>query len=120
MPSTAKNDQPTQSVVLNVFCSRIDDDWLVMLNPTWVPRYLLHYFDANLEIYPVQLDLEDLDRTMSVQGAEYTKRVATTGSVELTAEGQAADALATWLSTAFASSIRPSPQSLSKSRWFAK
>lgn len=107
MSKAASVLKPTQDVVLNVFCSRVDEDWRVMLNPDWAPQYLTHHFDENLEFYPAQLDLEDLDRTMSVLGLEYTKRVATTGSVELTAAGEAADALATWLSTAFASSVRP-------------
>ncbi len=109
MANTASASKPTEDVVLNVFCCRVEDDWLVMLNPDWAPQYLLHYFDSNYETYPVQLDLDDLDRTMSALGVKYTKRVATTGSVELSAQGDAADALATWLSTAFASSVRPSP-----------
>jgi len=109
MDNTASAIKPAQTVVLDVFCSRVGDDWLVMLDPTWAPQYLLHSFDSNYEIYPVQLNLEDLERTMSARGANYSKRFATTGSVELSAEGEAADVLATWLSTAFASSVRPSP-----------
>lgn len=107
MSKAASVLKPAKDVVLNVFCSRVEDDWRVMLNPDWVPQYLAYHFDENLEIYPVQLDLEDLDRTMSALGLRYSKRAAITGSVELTATGEAADALATWLSTAFASSIRP-------------
>ena len=39
---TAKN------VVLNVFCARLDnDDWLVIVDPAWVPQYLLHCLDSN-------------------------------------------------------------------------
>ena len=99
--------KPAEDVVLNVFCSRVGDDFRVMLNPEWAPQYLRHFFDENLEIYPTELDLEDLDRTMSALGLTYEKRIAVTGSVELTAAGDAADALGTWLSTAFASSVRP-------------
>ena len=107
MLETSSAKSAPEDVVLNVFCMRIEDDWLVMLNPDWAPQYLLYSFDANYEIYPVQLDLDDLDRVMTARKVQYTKRVAVTGSVELTATGDAADALATWLSTAFSSSIRP-------------
>ncbi len=116
MPEIASARSSAEDVVLNVFCIRVDDDWLVMLNPDWAPQYLLHYFDANYETYPVQLDLEDLDRVMAAQGAKYTKRFAVTGSVELTAKGDAADALATWLSTAFSSSIRSTAAALNRFR----
>lgn len=116
MTNTASAKRTSADVVLNVFCIRVEDDWLVMLNPDWAPQYLLHYFDANYETYPVQLDLDDLERVMAAQGVKYTKRVATTGSVELTATGDAADALATWLSTAFASSIRPATAALNRFR----
>ena len=108
MPSIVSATNTAENVVLNVFCSRLqNDEWLVMLDPIWLPQYLLHCLDSDYVSGPVQLDLEDLDRTMAALGLECTKRVATTGSVELTAVGEAADALATWLSTAFASVIRP-------------
>jgi hypothetical protein len=108
MPSIASATKTAENVVLNVFCSRLqNDEWLVMLDPIWVPQYLLHCLDSNYEAGPLHLDLEDLDRTMAALDLQCTKRVATTGSVELTAVGEAADALATWLSTAFASAIRP-------------
>jgi hypothetical protein len=107
MPSMASSTK-TENVVLNVFCSRLqNDEWLVMLDPVWVPQYLLHCLDSDYVSGPVQLDLEDLDRTMAALGLQCTKRVATTGSVELTAVGEAAHTLATWLSTSFATAIRP-------------
>ncbi|MEO6600839.1 MAG: hypothetical protein ABIQ16_13255 [Polyangiaceae bacterium] len=63
-------------------------------------------FDENGEAYPVLLDFEDLDRQMASKKAQVEKRVSRTGSVELTARGEAATALAVWLSTAFASGVR--------------
>jgi hypothetical protein len=108
MPSIVSATKTVENVVLNVFCSRLhNDEWLVMVDPAWVPQYLLHCLDSDYVSGPVQLDLEDLDRTMAALGLQCTKRVATTGSVELTAVGEAADALATWLSTSFATAIRP-------------
>ena len=93
---------------LNVFCSPYKGSWRVHLNPAWAPRYLRHCFNDDCETYPVPIDLDDLDRYMKYHRAPYEKRVAATGGTELTAKGEAADALAAWLSTAFASGERDS------------
>ena len=98
------NEQP---VVLNLFCSPMEDVWRLHASPMWLPEYLRPFFDRNWEAYPVLLDLEDLDRHMRAHDADYEKRVATTGGVELTARGEAAVQLAVWLSTALASGTRP-------------
>jgi hypothetical protein len=71
---------------------------------------LLHCFDENLEAHAVEIDLEDLDRYMQYHEAEYEKRISSFGDAELTAHGDAADALAAWLSTVFASGMRVRPR----------
>ncbi len=90
--------------LLNLFCSPLNEAWRVYLGPAWLPPYLSPFFDADGEAYPVLLDFEELDRQMQKQGAAFEKRVAKTGGIELTARGASAKVLATWLSTAFASS----------------
>ncbi len=92
---------------LNVFCSPSPNGWRVHLDPAWAPAFLMHCFDKNYEAFPVSIDLEDLDRYMGYHSATYQKRIAVSGGVELTATGEAADALAAWLSTAFATGFRP-------------
>jgi hypothetical protein len=106
MPLKAVTFRPESPAVMNVFCSQLSDGWRVYLNPEWVPAYLLRSFDENLEAYPVHIDLDDLDQYMRFHQSEYEKRVSGFGGVELTARGDAAHALAAWLSTAFASGER--------------
>jgi len=110
MPLKAVTSEPVAAAVMNVFCSRVGDAWRVYLNPTWVPAYLLRSFDENLEAFPAQIDLDDLDQYMQFHQREYEKRVSNFGGVELTARGEAAHALAAWLSTAFASGERVRPK----------
>lgn len=111
MPLKAATSEPEPAPVMNVFCSPLGEGWRVYLNPDWVPPYLLHSFDDNFEAYPVQIDVADLDRYMSYHQVEYEKRVSNFGGIELTARGEAAHALAAWLSTAFASGERIRPKS---------
>jgi hypothetical protein len=66
----------------------------------------MHCFDENLEAYTPVIDLEDLDQYMQYHGAGYQKRISAFGDAELTATGDAAEALAAWLSTAFATGVR--------------
>ncbi len=110
MPVKAVTPQTESEPVMNVFCSRHNDGWRVYLNPAWAPGYLLQSFDANFEVYPVHIDMEDLDRYMKYHCVEYEKRVSGFGGIELTARGEAAHALAAWLSTAFASGERLQPK----------
>jgi hypothetical protein len=107
MNSRATQIEQDEAILLNLFCEREEDVWRVHVRPAWLPRYLHQCFDKNGEAYPVLLDFEDLAAQMSAKGVDYEKRVATTGSVELTARGRAATVLASWLSTAFASGVRP-------------
>ena len=58
-----------------------------------------------------EIDLEDLDRYMQYHGAQYEKRISKFGDAELTATGDAAEALAAWLSTVFATGVRERPRS---------
>ena len=106
MKSPANAEQPEAAKVLNLFCVQVGEVWRVHVRPTWLPRYLSNVFDEHGEAYPVLLDFEDLDRQMASKGASFEKRVGRTGAVELTAHGDAATALAVWLSTAFASGVR--------------
>lgn len=107
MSSKSSAAESEETLVLNILCDPIDDVWRVYVRPTWLPRSLHRCFDKNGEAYPVVLDLDDLDRRMKAAGLEYEKRVARTGAVELLARGRAASALATWLSSAFESGVRP-------------
>ena len=109
MPLRAVTQEPNDDRVLNVFCSPSRNGWRVHLHPEWAPAYLRHSFDDQLEVYPVEIDLEDLDRYMAYHEVEYEKRLSTVGGAELTARGDAAEALAAWLSTAFATGVRRSP-----------
>ena len=87
MSSQAKKIQGADAIYLNLFCQIEDDAWRVHTRPTWLPRYLHQCFDRYGEAYPVYLDFEDLDRRMQAAGAQYEKRTARTGSVELIASG---------------------------------
>lgn len=110
MPLKAVTQEPDDDRVLNVFCSASRNGWRVHLHPHWAPAYLRHCFDDNLEVFPVDIDLEDLDQYMAYHSAEYEKRISALGDAELTARGDAAEALAAWLSTAFATGMRLSPR----------
>lgn len=97
---------PGQDVELDIFCAVVGDAYRVHVRPTWLPDHLLDCFDDHCESYPVYLDFDDLDRHMARSGVEYVKRPATTGSVQLYAQGAAAQVLSNWLSQAFASGER--------------
>jgi len=91
---------------LNLFCARSGDVWRLHAAPQGLPFYLRGYFDAHHEAYPVDLDLDDLDRFMAAHSAEYEKRESRVGGVEITARGAAAARLGEWLSTMFSSTVR--------------
>jgi hypothetical protein len=93
---------------LNLLCVQEQAGWRVMVHPRWVPEFLAALFDVHGEVAPVWLDFEDLDRHMTDAGVKFEKRPTKFGGVELTAEGAAAEALASWLSTAIMSGTRPS------------
>lgn len=98
-----------EDLSLNLFCSPVRGAWRVMLGTTWLPPYLLRYFDADGEAFPLVLDFEELDRQIEKQGAVVEKRVAKSGGVELTARGGSAKVVANWLATAFSSSAYVPP-----------
>ncbi|MFZ5893267.1 MAG: hypothetical protein ACOY0T_19565 [Myxococcota bacterium] len=91
---------------LNVFCSRCPDAWRVHAVRLQLPRYLQHCFDKYGEAVVAYLDFEDLDRHADERGVEIEKCEATTGSVELTARGNAVRILGEWLASAFSSGVR--------------
>lgn len=103
-PST--NLQHEGANALNLFCARSGDAWRLHAAPQGLPLYLRGYFDAHHEAYPVDLDLEDLDRFMVEHDAEYEKRESHVGGIEITARGAAAASLAEWLSNMFSSGVR--------------
>lgn len=106
MKSPAHQEGLDAGVVLNLFCVPVAEVWRVHVRPTWLPRYLHSVFDENGEAFPVLLDFEDLERQMAAKRQTFEKRVSRAGAIELTAYGDAATALAVWLSTAFASGVR--------------
>ena len=104
MSSSSRTTRSTQ--ILNVFCSPQGEAWRVYVDPAFVPRMLRACLDEHGEAYPVDFDLQDLERYMEQRGVELEKRLSTLGCVELTARDVAAFELATWLSNMFASGVR--------------
>jgi hypothetical protein len=97
---------PNEPNYLSLFCSRGADGWRVDTIARWLPRYLREYFDRG-QAYPVQLDLDELERQMKACSLDYERRVSTLGDVELTAQGQAGVVLSEWLASMFATGVRP-------------
>ena len=86
-----------------VIMKKVEPNWAA---PQGLPFYLRGHFDAHYEAFPVDLDLEDLDRFMMAHSAEYEKRESRMGGVEITARGAAAAKLGEWLSLMFTSTVR--------------
>jgi hypothetical protein len=107
MALASKKTDDRASGVLNVFCSPEGESFRVYVRPSALPRYLYQCLDENHEVYPAELDFEDLARFMGARNAKYSERRSSTGGVEIAADGASASALAEWLSTAFASGARP-------------
>ena len=106
MKSQAHAEQTDIELILNLFCVPEKEAWRVYVRPTWLPRYLRDLFDEHGEAFPVFLDFDDLDRHMAAREMPFEKRVSRIGAIELTANGEAATALAVWLSSAFGTGIR--------------
>jgi hypothetical protein len=103
--------------LLNLYCSPDGDAWRVYLRPCGAPASLRACADEYGEAYPVQLDFEELDRHMRVNGAAYQKQTSAAGGVELTARGPAAEVLGSWLLNMLGTSIRPrSPRRAERAR----
>ena len=107
MNSRAQAEQQGPAEELSLYCSPMGEAWRVHVRPGWLPSYLRPYFDLHGEAYPVFVDFEDLARHMESNAAQFEKRVNRAGGVELLARGEAAEALAVWLSTAFSTGVRP-------------
>jgi hypothetical protein len=71
-----------EDVVLNLFCSREGEAWRLFFWPTWLPRYIHEFLDERGQVYPVELDFDDLESHMSASRAEYEKRTSKVGGVE--------------------------------------
>ena len=106
MKSEARDEQQGPAIVLNLLCVPVGEVWRVHARPTWMPSFLHGVFDEHGEAFPVVLDFQDLERHMASKRQPFEKRVSRTGAIEFTAHGDAATALAVWLSTAFASGVR--------------
>lgn len=96
---------PAEDLSVSVFCTRIEGGWRVLVAPGPLPSYLAACFDRDGEAYPSDLDFEELDRQLARRSLTLEKRLSKHGSVELTAQGEAAVALSRWLANAFASAI---------------
>lgn len=103
--ATDSNVARSEAQHLSVYCSRGVDGFRVHVHPAWMPRHLRQCLDVHGEGM-AQLDFEELDRHMQRGAYSYEKHATTTGSVELSASGPAAVALATWLSNMFSSGVR--------------
>jgi hypothetical protein len=106
MKPQAEAPQSGTPVELDIYCARVGEAYRVHVRPTWLPDYLLDYFDEDGEAFPVYLDFDDLDRHMTKSGVAYTKRQAKTGSIQLYARDAAANVMSFWLSQAFSSCER--------------
>ena len=102
---TAENLARSEIQQLSVYCSRGPEGYRVHVHPAWMPRHLQQCLDAHGEGL-AQLDFEELDRHMQRAGLSYEKHTTATGGVELSANGQAAVTLSTWLSNMFSSGVR--------------
>ncbi|HKY34846.1 MAG TPA: hypothetical protein VJN18_02800 [Polyangiaceae bacterium] len=102
---TAENVARSEAQHLSVYCSRGPEGYRVHVHPGWMPRHLRQCLDAHGEGMAL-LDFEELDRYMQRAGQAFEKHVTATGSVELSASGQAAVTLSTWLSNMFSSGVR--------------
>lgn len=105
MNSRATAEQPAEE--LSLYFSPVGEAWRVHVRPGRLPRYLQQYFDLHGEAYPVFVDFEDLARHMESNSALFEKRANRAGGVEVLAQGEAAEPLAVWLSTAFSTGVRP-------------
>jgi hypothetical protein len=100
------SSMPDREFELKLFCGQVGDAWRVHVWPGWLPPFLRGCFDAEGEVCPVFLDMEELDREMSRSGTVYQRNESAIGGVELSADGQAAGVLARWLARSLTSSYR--------------
>jgi hypothetical protein len=106
----ADDDVVSDDAELDVFCSRQDDAWRTYLRPGWQPRYLQQHFDDEGEAFPAHLDFDDLERHMREHQATFERHETKPGGVRLTARGQSAEALASWLAGIFGTTLRARPK----------
>ena len=92
---------------LTIFCRKRGEFWTVMFGPGWVPTRLIAFSDADFETAPLLLDFDYLDHCFHRESLSYHSRTSARGDVEIRASGDAAKALATWLSSALASGMAP-------------
>ncbi len=94
-----------EEAVLDVFCTPQGDALCVYLGG-WAPPFLRSCFGAEGEVFPAELDFDDLDMYMKKRDAPYEKRVSHRGDIQLVARGYAATILAYWLAATFESGFR--------------
>lgn len=98
---------PEDVARLAAFCEREGDAYRVHVHPHGLPEVLESCFDAHGEAFPVQLDFEELGRQLGRAPEGWATHETRLGSVELSAEGDAAEAVAGWLLSSISSGIRP-------------
>lgn len=102
-----KTPAPGEVLRVSAFCERERDVYRVHVHPHGLPEMLDSCFDAHGEAFPVLLDFEELGRQLAGASDACLKHETRLGSVEIQAEGDAAEAVAAWLLNSIASGVRP-------------
>jgi hypothetical protein len=102
----ASKDDITESTRLDIFCAQHDEAWRTYVRPG-CPSSLWQHLDDEGEAFPTQLDMDDLERHMREEHATFEREESALGGFRLVAKGRSAGALATWLSGAFSTGMRP-------------
>lgn len=106
MASTPKAPKSNQEFELCLFCNREGEAWRIRVWPGWLPPFLRDVFDEEGEVYPVFIDMEELDRKMQASGATYAHHESPIKGFELVAKGGAATVMAQWLAQSVSSGCR--------------
>jgi len=102
-----KTPAPGEVFRVSAFCERERDVFRVHVHPNGLPEMLESCFDAHGEAFPVLLDFEELGRQLAGTREAFEQRETRLGSIEINAEGEAAEAVAGWLLNSIASGVRP-------------
>jgi hypothetical protein len=106
MAITSNTPRPSQDFELCLFCGREGDAWRIRVWPGWLPPFLRDVFDEEGEVYPVSIDIEELDRKMKASGATYEYNESPIKGFELVAKGASATVMAHWLAQSISSGRR--------------
>lgn len=106
MALTSNTQKSNQEFELCLYCSREGDAWRIRVWPGWLPPFLRDVFDEEGEVFPVYIDIEELDRKMKSSGATYEYNESAIKGFELVATGASATVMAHWLSQSISSGRR--------------